>query len=154
MLDRFNLILTLKKTFLFSLLLLAACNIISTGDTLSKTDIERIQKLNLLDKDEKIYKFYSEFKNEVAGNFFTDKRMATYWIDKKDKTKDVTAFAFYQDIKSIDTVYDAGATYCPYMLVTKTDNTQFKVCVDGKREEIKEFFEEALNKWKQIKSAK
>jgi len=76
---------------------------IETEDTLSKTDIERIQKLNLLDKDEKIYKFYSEFKNKVAGNFFTDRRIAKYWIDENDKTKDVTVFAFYQDIKSIAT---------------------------------------------------
>jgi hypothetical protein len=154
MLDSFNLILTLKKTFLFSLLLLVACNKISTGDTLSKTDIELIQKLKLLDKNEKIYKFYSEFKNEVAGKFFTNKRIAKYWIDAKDKAKDVTAFAFYQDIKSIDTVYNAGATYCPYMLITKTDNKQFKVCVDGKREEIKDFFEEALNVWTRVKNAK
>jgi hypothetical protein len=146
--------MTLHKTLLFIFLLLTACNRIETGDTLSKTDIERIQKLNLLDKDEKIYKFYSEFKKEVAGNFFTDKRIAKYWLDEKDKTKDVTAFAFYPDIKAIDTVYDAGATYCPYMLVTKTDSSQFKVCVDGKREEIKEFFEEALNKWTQYKSAR
>ena len=84
--------MTLKKTLLFSFLLLSACNHIETGDALSKTDIQRIQKLNLLDKGEKIYKFYSEFKNEVAGNFFTDKRIAKYWIDEKDKTKDVTAF--------------------------------------------------------------
>ena len=40
------------------------------------------------------------------------------------------------------------------MLVTKTNNSQFKVCADGKREEIKEFFEEALNEWTKDKNAK
>jgi hypothetical protein len=84
----------------------------------------------------------------------TEKRLAKYWIDKKDKTNDKISFAFYSDIKSIDTVYYAGATYCPYMLVTKKEGSQFKVCVDGKREEIKTFFEEALNKWKQNKTLK
>lgn len=60
------------------------------GDTLEKTDIERIKKLDLLDRNEKIDKFYSEFKNEVAGNFLTDRRITKYWIDERDKTKDVS----------------------------------------------------------------
>jgi len=67
--------MTFRKTLLFVLIILTACNRIETGDTLGKTDIERIQKLNLLGQDEKIYKFYSEFKSDVAGNspFFCKK---------------------------------------------------------------------------------
>jgi hypothetical protein len=146
--------MTFHKICFFVLLVLVSCNHIETGDTLKKADIELIRKLNLLDKDEKIYKFYSEFKNEVAGNFFTDRRIAKYWIDERDKTNEMTSFAFYPDIRSIDTVFYAGATYCPYMLVTKTDGSNFKVCVDGKRKEIKAFFEEALTKWTQKKNTK
>jgi len=144
--------MTVRNILLFLFLSFIACNHIQTGRTLSKSDIERIQKLNLLDKDEKIYKFYSEFKSDAAGNFFTDKRLAKYWIDKNDKTKDQISFAYYPDIKSIDTVYNPGVTYSPYLLVTKNDGSQFKVCVDGNHEEIKEFFEEALNKWRQNKT--
>ena len=132
-------------SFLFS------CNHIETGDSLSKSDIEYIQSLKLLDKDEKIYKFYSEFKKKNAGNFFTDKRIVKYWIDERDKEKNQLSFAFYNDIKSIDTVYDAGATYSPYMLVTKSDSTTFKVSVGGNKEAIKSFFEDALNTWHQHK---
>lgn len=132
-------------SFLFS------CNHIETGDSLSKSDIEYIQSLKLLDKDEKIYKFYSEFKKKNAGNFFTDKRIVKYWIDERDKEKNQLSFAFYKDIKSIDTVYDAGATYSPYMLVTKSDSTTFKVSVGGNKEAIKSFFEDALNTWHQHK---
>src|SRR6202000_3276901 len=125
------------------LFFLLSCNRIETGSTLRKSDIEYIQKLNLLDPGETIYKFYSEFKKEKAGNFFTNKRIAMYWIDDSHKEKNEISFAFYPDIKSIDTIYNPGASYCPYMLVTRLDSTQFKVCVDGKREEIKSFFEEA-----------
>jgi hypothetical protein len=135
----------ITTTFLF--LVLFSCNKIETGQTLTKTDIVRIQNLKLLDSGETIIKFYSEYKKSVAGNFFTDKRMASYWADERDSTKNSWASAYYSEIKSIDTVFYAGATYCPYMLVTKTDNSTFKVCVDGKREEIKSFFEEAINKW-------
>jgi hypothetical protein len=132
-------------SFLFS------CNHIQTGDALSSADIQYIESLHLLDQNEKIYKFYSEYKKKVAGNFFTNKRIAKYWIDERDKNKNQISFAFYPDIKSIDTVYNAGATYSPYMLVTKTDGTQFKVSVNGKKEEIKSFFEDALAQWKQRK---
>lgn len=145
--------MTARKFLFISILLFASCNKIETGDTLSVKDIKRIQELQLLDKGEKIYKFYSEYKNAVAGNFFTDKRMASYWIDERDKSKDKKVFAYYPDIKSIDTVFNAGATYCPYMLVTKQDNSQFKVCVDGRRNEVKAFFEEALSIWTQRKGA-
>jgi hypothetical protein len=81
----------IRKTFTFILLLLIACNRIQTGDTLSETDIDRIRKINLLDQDERINKIYSEFKNEVAGNFFTNKRLAKYWIDERDKTINETS---------------------------------------------------------------
>lgn len=131
--------------------LLFSCNHIVPGDSLSRSDIEYIQGLGLLDKGEKIYKFYSEFKKKNAGNFFTDKRIAMYWIDGRNKEKNQISFAFYQDIKSIDTVYYAGATYTPYMLVKKTDSSQFKVSVDGKKEEVKSFFDDALKQWQKHK---
>ncbi len=142
----------MRKTFIiFMLSFLFSCNHIQTGDALSSADIQYIKSLHLLDQNEKIYKFYSEYKKKVAGNFFTNKRIAKYWIDERDKNKNQISFAFYPDIKSIDTVYNAGATYSPYMLVTKTDGTQFKVSVNGKKEEIKSFFEDALAQWKQRK---
>jgi hypothetical protein len=137
--------LILLLSFLFSF----SCNHIETADTLSKTDIKYIQTLGLLGSDEKIYKFFSEYKKKVAGNFFTDKRLAKYWIDEQKKEKNRILFAYYEDIKSIDTVYDAGLTYCPYMLITKSDGTQFKVCADGEREEVKSFFEDAIKQWQQ-----
>lgn len=129
-------------SFLFS------CNHIETQDSLSKSDIEFIQKLHLLDTGEKVYSYYSEFKKSNAGNFYTDKRIAKYWIDERDTAKNIIVYAFYQDIKSIDTVYNAGATYTPYLLVTKLDSTQFKVSVNGKKEEVKSFFDDAIHQWK------
>ena len=145
----------LQKILLLLLIIFSiACHNVETGSTLTKADITRIKKLNLLDSNETIYKFYSEFRKKTAGNFFTNKRMASYWIDDHDKSKNRTSFAFYPDIISIDTVYNAGLTYAPYMLVTKKDSSQFKVCVEGKREQIKSFFEDAMKKWKENKKDK
>jgi hypothetical protein len=148
--------MTLRIYLLVIITALTSCgqNLIMSGEQLSKSDINRIQKLNLLDKGEVIYRFYSNFKNSVAGNFFIDRRIAMYWIDERDKTKDHVSFSLYQDIQSIDTFYNARLTYCPYMLITKKDNSTFKVCVDGKQQEIKAFFEEAISKWTQSKNSK
>lgn len=143
-----------RKYFNLILLFLFSCNHIETTSSLSEADIKYIQSLTLLDEDEKIHKFYSEFKKKNAGNFFTDKRIAKYWVDDRNKQRNEISFAFYSNIKSIDTVYNPGVTYCPYMLVTKLDNTQFKVCVDGKREYIKSFFEEAMSLWTQHRDDK
>src|SRR5690242_21871006 len=96
----------MRKIFIVCMLsFLFSCNHIQTGDTLSRSDIEYIQNLHLLDQNEKIYKFYSEYKKKVAGNFFTNKRIAKYWIDERNKEKNQISFAFYPDIKSIDTVF-------------------------------------------------
>lgn len=71
------------------MILITACkNRIETYQTLGKTDIDVIKSLRLLDTNERIIQFYSEYKNKNAGNFFTDRRMATYWIDPHDKLKD------------------------------------------------------------------
>ncbi len=127
---------------------LIACNSITSGNKMSHLDILRIQQLGLLDKDEKIVVFYSEHKNSVAGNFFSNKRLASYWKDEKDPGKNKLNTAYYSDIVAIDTVSYAGLTYCPYMMVTKNDSTRFKVCFDGKKEEIRKVFIQALDLWK------
>ena len=138
------------KSFLInfvSLVLLVSCNKIETNDTLNKSDISLIQDLNLIDENEKIIKFYSEYRKENSGNFFTNKRVAKYWIDKEDESKNVINSAFYKDIKSIDTVYNAGLTYCPYLMISKIDGTSFKVSVEGDKTEVKSFFEDLLKEW-------
>lgn len=130
------------------LLLFLSCNQIENNKTLSQSDIDYIRSLKLLDQDETVIKFYSEYKKKVAGNFFTDRRIATYWIDERNSEKNEVDFAYYSEIASIDTVYNAGVTYSPYMRVTKNDGSSFKVSVNGEREEIKSFFEDALSEWK------
>lgn len=130
-----------------SLVLLVSCNKIETNDTLNKSDISLIQDLNLIDENEKIIKFYSEYRKENSGNFFTNKRVAKYWIDKEDESKNVINSAFYKDIKSIDTIYNAGLTYCPYLMISKIDGTSFKVSVEGDKTEVKSFFVDLLKEW-------
>ncbi len=130
------------------LLLLISCNKIENSKTLDKKDIEYIKSLGLLKEDETIYGFYSQFKISVAGNFFTNQRIASYWIDKRNSKRNIVKFAYYNEIIKIDTVYNVGVTYSPYLLVTKANDSTFNVCVDGEKEEIKAFYEGVIREWK------
>lgn len=141
-----------KYLFVFLLLSLFSCNQIENNKTLDQDDINFIKALKILDKDETIYKFYSENTKETAGNFFTNKRVASYWIDKRNSEKNEINFAFYNSIIKIDTINTVGLTYCPYALITKNDGTTFKVSVEGKKEEIKSFFADLLFHWKKVKN--
>lgn len=141
-----------KYFFTIILFVVFSCNKIENHTTLNQDDINFIKSLKLLDNNETIYRFYSESKNEIAGNFFTDQRIATYWIDQRNSTKDNINFAYYKDIAKIDTIYNVGLTYSPYILVTKRNGSKFKVSVDGKKNEIKSFFEDVLKEWKRRKN--
>jgi hypothetical protein len=141
----------MKSALVLMLLALFSCNQIETGDSISNADKQFIESMGLLEKGEFIHKFYSEFKKRNAGNFFTDKRIATYWIDERNKDKNEISFAFYPEIESIDTIYNAGATYSPYMLVKKKNGAEFKVSVNGKKNDIQSFFEDALAHWRNHK---
>ena len=142
----------MKLTIWILFFALLACNSITTGDHLSNEDIKRIQQMGLLEKDEQILKFYSEFKHSVAGNFYSNQRLASYWQDEHDQSKNTINPAFYTDIISIDTVCNAGVTNSPYMLVMQKDSSTFKVCFDGNLEEIRRTFTEAINIWKNKKT--
>lgn len=131
----------------FFLLLIISCNKIENSKSLDKKDIEYIKSLGLLEDDETIYGFYSQFKNSVAGNFYTNQRLASYWIDERDSNKNEVKFAYYNQITKIDTVYNVGVTYCPYLLVTKANDSTFKVSVDGDKKEIIIFYEGVIREW-------
>lgn len=137
----------IKSYYWCLFIVFTACHAIKTGEELNETDTRRIQQLGLLDSDENILKFYSEFKTSVAGNFFTNKRMANYWIDEDNKDKNQISTAFYTDIISMDTVYNAGLTYAPFLRVTRADSSSFKVYFDGNKEELRKTFLEAIETW-------
>jgi len=137
-----------KCFFIIFFLLVVSCNKIESHKTLNQNDLTLIKSLNLLDHNETILQFYSQNTKKTAGNFFTNKRVASYWIDARNSQKNEANFAFYNDIIKIDTVNIAGATYCSYALITKKDKNTFKVYVNGKKPEVKSFFEDLLFQWK------
>jgi hypothetical protein len=133
------------------LLVLLSCNSIKTGDQLSKDEILKIHKLGLLEKDEKVIAFSSQSSNIVSGNFYTDRRIASYWQDKHNSAENEANSAFYKDIISIDTVVYAGLTFAPFMTITKKDSTSFKAYFDGEKKSVRKLFKDVFEKWENTK---
>ncbi|HET9502069.1 MAG TPA: hypothetical protein VFO93_00910 [Hymenobacter sp.] len=126
---------------------ISSCNKIYRGDQLSTKELEQIRKLGLLDANEKIYQLYSNHQGiKGAGNFYTTKRIANYWLHRGNKQ---TSFAYYQDIAHINlTTHPPGDFTIPFVTVTRNDSTQFKVYIDGSGSEVKDFFLSCRNHWK------
>ncbi len=128
--------------------ILISCQDIETGKSLNKKTIMLIKDMGLLDNDEKIAKYYSNYSEDKAGNFFTDKRIAHYWLDENDNSKTDVSFAYYEDIIAIDTNFIVYDFDIPYMTIWKKDSTNFRVFIDGTEKQKRDFFNEAIDIWK------
>ena len=112
-------------------MILISCNGgIKNGTELTQTDLNYIEKIGLKNEDEKIILFDSQMDNETSGNLITDKRLASYWIDK-DKNINKLNFAYYNEIDTLITKdLSKSLTYASFVKVIKNDN-QFLIKVFG-----------------------
>jgi hypothetical protein len=143
----------MKKTGILILLIinLIGCTLIKNDDNLTESDLKYIRSLGLIDENENILKFSSSMNIKTSGNFITDKRLASYWIDKDDN-KSYKDFAFYSDIVKIDSVDKTNAlTYASYLEITKRDSSRFKVYIDGDKDKYRSFIKIANTKWSEHK---
>lgn len=136
-------------------MLFTACNTgAKRGKDLSDKDIQYIRKLGLLNKDENIILFDAQgatmwYGIKQGGSFFSDKRVAGYWVAQDEKQKTTIDYAFYKDIDSIALKDRSTAlTYASYLTVYKHGGTQFRAYIDGNRQKIKDFYKCALEEWK------
>src|SRR5689334_20637158 len=137
----YNIIL---KILVSATILLSCDHSARNGAEFSASERKYIEQLGLLDNNETIILFDGQSDFKTSGNFFSDKRIASYWIDKKDETKSSIDFAFYSEIDTILTKDLSHAlTYASYLEVVKRDGKTFKVYVDGDSTEVQAFFDRA-----------
>ena len=124
---------------------------IKSETELTQSDLNYLEKIGLKNEDEKIILFDSQIDNETSGNLITDKRLASYWIDK-DKNINKLNFAYYNEIDTLITKdLSKSLTYASFVKVIKNDKTEFKVYVDDNEKNTKYFFEKAMIEWKKWK---
>lgn len=140
----------LLLTFLITGAILLSCDHKPrSGSDLSTDEIEYIYKLGLLEENENIILFDGQSDFRTSGNFVSDKRIAAYWIDKRDKTKSSVNFGFYSEIDTILTKdMSRTLTYASYLKVVMRDGRSFKVYTDGDSAEVWTFFDRATSEWR------
>jgi hypothetical protein len=123
----------------------------SISNNLTEHEINFIKKLGLLNKDEHIIYFNSQgsFGNkEQSGNFISDQRLASYWIDNRDKDKNTIEYAFYNEIDTIRCIENyRSLTYASYLLVKKKNQQEIKIYVDADSTLTWKFFNQAISNW-------
>lgn len=133
-------------------------NGIQKGTELSKEDLAFIQELGILDENEEIILFHSQSgkSDEVrqAGNFFTKKRIASYWIDSDDDSDTEVNSALYSQI---DTMREVDKTKQwsegSFLEIRTKDSIEFRVYVNGDSSSVWNFFNRASQEWKKRKSS-
>jgi len=140
-----------SKYWIFVFLLVSCNSGIKKGNKLSQADLNYISEIGLVDKGEQIFLFASQSDNKTSGNFITNKRLASYWIDEQIVDGNINS-AFYHEIDTILTKdLSSSWTYASFLKVIKKDSTEFKVFVHGDSKKINQFFEKAVSEWEKRK---
>lgn len=130
--------------------LLCTCKY-SMHSKLSAANTQYIKNLGLLSSDENILYFDSQggWKGiKQSGNFISDKRIASYWIDKNRAEKSSVLFAYYQDIDSIKTLPRiTSLTYVSSIKIYPKNGKAFEVYVEEDSINTWKFFNAALAQW-------
>lgn len=96
---------SLLSLFFCCLAAICGCGGIKSEKEISLKERKYLGQLGLLDGDEKIILFDSQggfIKPwKQSGNFFTDKRIASYWIDERHKSRSHKHSAFFGEIDTI-----------------------------------------------------
>lgn len=114
------------------------------GKDLSSKEIMYIQKMGLLDKNEEIILFATQggfLGLKSSGNFYTQKRIASYWIDKNHPERTSKDFAYYKDIDTIICQPKLNAVTLSSSLEIKTKSGEiFEVYIDADSAQTWKFF--------------
>jgi len=142
------------KLIVFAIILVAlSCNRdLRTDSDISTQDKKFIRELGILDPGENIILFDSQGGGldelMTSGNFFTNKRIASYWIDNQDTTKTSINSAFFTDIVTMRRFPMYRSLTCAsYVEVSRRDGTKFNVYVDADSMQVINFFDRAFQAW-------
>jgi hypothetical protein len=144
----------IQLLFLISTLLFAvSCRWKSKNEqNLTTKDLQFIRDLGILDSNETILLFESNggFSGlKQSGNFITNKRMASYWIE--NNLKDVN-FAFYTQIDSLKlNNKTVAATLASSITIYSHDQTTFELYIDADSSRLNQFYDKTLEIWQKNK---
>ena len=124
---------------------------VKNGEDLSTGQINHMQELGILDKDEDILYCSTNMNYNVSGNIITEKRIAKYWLDEENR--DIES-AYYNEI---DTIligkYGDSFESTSFYIVKKKNGKSFNVYFNWKKEDIDLIYQEILGIWEKSSAA-
>ena len=146
------------KKFQLSILISTLLFAVSCGwkvkneHNLTNKDLQFIRGLGILDSNETILLFetnggFSGLKQ--SGNFITNKRVASYWIEKNLKELNL---AFYSQIDSLKLKNKTAAvTLASSITIFTDDKTTFELYIDADSGRLNQFYDKTLEIWQKNK---
>ncbi|TSJ47952.1 hypothetical protein [Fluviicola chungangensis] len=127
----------------------SACAEDKTENNLETGERTFIEELGILDPGEEMEMFEcnSGFDDVTkSGNFITNRRIASYWIE--DGKKEIHSALFGNEIDSLSqTDNHTKLTYASFVTVYKTDGSSFNVYIDKDSTRVHDFFNKAQTNW-------
>jgi hypothetical protein len=130
-------------------LMVSSCSFERTRESnLTQEEITYLHDLKLLDDGERILMFESNGGlkgTKTSGNFYTNARVASYWVDGKN---DKINSAFYSAIDSIKLIErTTSLTYASYLEIEDSSGHQFEVYIDADSARVWSFFQGCVDQW-------
>jgi hypothetical protein len=133
---------------------LSVLNIIPNAEVVSgsrmwEKELEFLRSYDLLAPGESIDYYYSAdlFSFEDDGNYFTDRRVVSYWIGTEDG-KFYAAEARYDEIADISTKFSSTYLDDTIVRIIRTDDTQFELWISNEGKKDRTFVNALMDRWK------
>jgi hypothetical protein len=124
---------------------------VMSGDDLPTSQLRFIKGTGQCEDSEQIYYFYSGgfLSYEDDGNYFTDKRVVSYW---KAGEQVMSEYAEYADIGNIVATYPENVLDDTIIEVTRMDESGFQLNVSTESDLDKVFVQSLVSFWNQYRN--
>lgn len=131
--------------FIFTFLILFSCNLFRDRDKVENIDLSYLESLGLFSEGEKLIWFDSQLTQSQSGNFLSDKRIASYWVDENNPEKSYQSYFMLEDVDSV-LLKDKSksVSYASYFKVF-SNGSSMKVYVDADSLVLQKYFVEIEN---------
>jgi hypothetical protein len=135
-------------SFLSSFSIVPSTQVIE-GERLYSFHESFFESIGALHEDEKVLYFYSAgfLSYKEDGNFFTDRRVVSYWRDPGPGEIHVDQ-AEYSDIQSIDPEFTDSYLEDSIVTITLKDDTQFSLYISNELGKDHVFYESLKHRWR------
>ena len=118
------------------------------GKMLTRWDLDYFKELGIHEDGETVLYFYSAamFSKKNDGNFFTDRRVVSYWVENGET---FVESAEYDAIANIAIGYSDSVMEDTQIDIRRDDGTEFQLYISNEMKKDKEFSERLMEIWKE-----